>query len=81
MDTDSHRYGRHRLCLFELSFLLAAQGAATGGKVVAAVGMIFFLLGVAAIIFSTVDYLNKRKQINAQTFQSPVTMVLSCLCR
>ncbi|MDM5336763.1 DUF202 domain-containing protein [Fictibacillus enclensis] len=45
------------------------------GKVVAAVGMIFFLLGVAAIIFSTVDFLNKRKQINAQTFQSPVTMV------
>lgn len=45
------------------------------GKVVAAIGFIFFLLGVAAIIFSTIDYMNKRKQINNQTFKSPVSIV------
>ncbi|MDN4527667.1 YidH family protein [Fictibacillus fluitans] len=44
-------------------------------KVVAAIGFIFFLLGVAAIIFSTIDYMNKRKQINNQTFKSPVSIV------
>ncbi|MCQ6267110.1 DUF202 domain-containing protein [Fictibacillus sp. WQ 8-8] len=44
-------------------------------QVVAAVGFIAFLLGMATIIFATVDYFNKRKRINDQTFQSPIRMV------
>ncbi|UZJ78275.1 YidH family protein [Fictibacillus sp. KU28468] len=44
-------------------------------QVVAAVGFIAFLLGMATIIFATADYFNKRKRINDQTFQSPIRMV------
>ncbi|MGG1571905.1 YidH family protein [Fictibacillus sp. NRS-1165] len=58
-----------------LHFTLQIKVLRLEDQVVAAVGFIAFLLGIATIVFATVDYFNKQKQINNQSFKSPIRMV------
>ncbi|MDN4075816.1 YidH family protein [Fictibacillus terranigra] len=58
-----------------LHFTLQIKVLRLEDQVVAAVGFIAFLLGIATIVFATVDYFDKQKQINSQSFKSPIRMV------
>jgi putative membrane protein len=45
-------------------------------KIVQAIGYLSVVLGILTLVFSTISYLRKRKQINEQTFESSHAMVL-----
>lgn len=59
-----------------LHFNPASEVSDWADKTVTAIGYLSVVLGIFTLVFSTISYLRKRKQINEQTFESSHAMVV-----
>ncbi|NIK12757.1 YidH family protein [Alkalibacillus sp. S2W] len=73
---------RTALAIMGIGFLIVnihfSTGASVGGQsdqLVEMIGILSVVIGLVAIVFSTVHYVRKKKQINDQTFTSSLHLV------